>query len=274
MKEPEVSLDQTLMAYQEATEPAEPGKGPFDDPPAAIASQLPTVLMRRVHVVALGRNDGIDSPLNEPTTQRIAVVPSVHHQSIGITARSPRPVSSSHCDRGERRLEESDFRRGRRVQVCSQRSTRAIDQKHPLCTLAALGLADFGAPFFAGAKLPSAKHSSQRSFWRSFRSARKARHSRSNVPSSSQVRRRLQQVVGLAYLRGNSLQGAPVQRIQRMPSKHFRSSIWGRPPRSLARRAGKCSARRAHCTSVSFRHAIGVLQKTGHGAILPLWIRF
>jgi hypothetical protein len=94
------------------------------------------------------------------------------------------------------------------------------------------------------------------------------------VPFSSQVRRRLQHVVGLVYLRGNSLQGAPVQRIQRMPSKHFRASIGGRPPRSLARWAGRCSARRAHCTSVTFRHAIGVLHKNEHGSILPPWIRF
>jgi hypothetical protein len=150
--------------------------------------------------------------------------------------------------------------------VCSQRSTRAIDQKHPLRTFPSLRLPDLEPPFFAGAKLPSAKHSSQRSFSRSFKSARKARHRLSSVPSSSQVKRRRQQVVGLPYLPGSSLQGAPVHRIQRMPSKHFRSSARGRPPRGLGGWAGRCSLRHAHCTSVSLRHAIGNLQKTGHGA--------
>ena len=61
-------------------------------------------------------------------------------------------------DGSEGLAEELDLRRGRRVQVCSQRSTRAIDQYHPLGSLAAFGLADFGAPFLAGAKLPSMKH--------------------------------------------------------------------------------------------------------------------
>jgi hypothetical protein len=158
--------------------------------------------------------------------------------------------------------------------VCSHRSTRAIDQKHPLRTLASLGLPDLDAPFFAGAKLPSTKHSSQRNFCRSFNSARNARQSRSSVPSSSQVRSRLQQVVGLPYRRGSSLHGAPVQRTQRMPSKHFRSSIRGRPPRGLGEWTGKCSARRAHCTSVSLRHAMGNLQRNEHGGILHPWIRF
>ena len=35
------------------------------------------------------------------------------------------------------------------------------------------------------------------------------------------------------YCFGNLLQGDPVRRIQRMPSKHLRSSTRGRPPRDL-----------------------------------------
>src|SRR5262249_26483000 len=45
----------------------------------------------------------------------------------------------------------------------------------------------------------------------------KARRRASNTPLSSHCRRRRQQVVALPYRDGNSLQGAPVQRIQRMP---------------------------------------------------------
>jgi hypothetical protein len=135
--------------------------------------------------------------------------------------------------------------------VCSQRSTRAIDQKHPLGTLALLGLADSGAPFFAGAKLPSPKHSSQRTFSASFSSARKARHSASNVPSSSHWRRRRQQVLELPYWRGSAFHGAPVHRIHRMPSKHFRGSAAGRPPRALSLRRGSSGAILAHCASLS-----------------------
>ncbi len=258
------------MAHQETPKPPDPGEGPFDDPAVAIPSQFSAILVRRPAVVASCRNDGLDAAGLQRVSQSIAVVAPVGDQAVWIASGSAASMGTRHGNGGKGLLEERDFRRGRRVQVCSHRSTRAIDQKHPLRTFASLRLADFGPPFLAGAKLPSAKHSSQRNFSRSFKSARKARHIASSVPSSSQVRRRRQQVVGLAYRRGNSLQGAPVQRIHRMPSKHFRSSARGRPPRGLGGWAGRCSLRHAHCTSVSLRHAIGNLQKTGHGGYLTL----
>jgi len=65
-------------------------------------------------------------------------------------------------------------------------------------------------PPFAGVKLPSMKHSSQRTFAWSFNCARKARHSSKRVPSSSYWRSRRQQVTGLPYSRGNAFHGAPV----------------------------------------------------------------
>ncbi len=265
MKETEVGLDEALMAHQQPPKPPDPGECPLDDPAVGIPTQLSTILIGRPRVVASRRNDRLDAAGLQRAPQGIAVVAPVGDQTIRIASRSARSMRPCHGDGGEGLLEERDLRRGRRVQVCSQRSTRAIDQKHPLRTFASLRLPDFEPPFFAGAKLPSAKHSSQRSFSRSFKSARKARHRLSSVPSSSQVKRRRQHVVGLPYLRGSSLQGAPVHRIQRIPSKHLRSSARGRPPRGLGGWVGRCSLRSAHCTSVSLRHAIGDLQKTGHG---------
>jgi hypothetical protein len=159
--------------------------------------------------------------------------------------------------------------------VCSQRSTRAIDQKHPLRTLAALGLADSGAPFFAGAKLPSPKHSSQRTLSASFSSARNARHSASSVPSSSHCRSRRQHVVGLPYSRGNVFHGAPVHSTQRMPSKLLRESAGGRPPRGSRLRRGKCGAIRAHCASLRWPlNAMAHLHVGDHGFKLPRVDRF
>jgi hypothetical protein len=58
------------------------------------------------------------------------------------------------------------------VKVVSQRKTRAVNHHHPLRSLAPLGLAHGGAPFFAGAKLPSRKDSLQFIGWRSLRSPR------------------------------------------------------------------------------------------------------
>jgi hypothetical protein len=167
-------------------------------------------------------------------------------------------------------FEQLGLARTGRVQVCSQRSTRAIDQKHPLGALALLGRSDSGAPPFAGAKLPSPKHSSQRTFSASFKSARKPRHKASNVPSSSHWRSRRQQVLELPYWRGNALQGAPVHRIHRMPSKHLRGSAEGRPPRGLPLRRGRCGAIRAHCASLSRPlNAMAHLRVSDHGFNLP-----
>ncbi len=228
------------MADQQPPKPSEPGESPLNDPTMAIATEFSTILVGRPKVVASCRNDWLDATSLQRAPKGVAVVGPIGDQAIRVASRPARSMRARHGNGGESLLEERDLRRGRRVQVCSHRSTRAIDQKHPLRTLASLRFADLEPPFFAGAKLPSAKHSSQRSFSRSFRFARKARHIASSVPSTSQAWSRRQQVVGLPYRRGSSLHGDPVQRIQRIPSKHFRSSARGRPPRGLGEWIGRC----------------------------------
>ena len=100
------------------------------------------------------------------------------------------------------------------------------------------------------------KHSSQRIFWRSLSWARNARQSSSRTPLVSHSLSLRQQVVGLPYRRGSSLQGAPVQRIHRTPSKHPRSSAQGRPPLGLTFRGGRWGRISPHCRSVTPRHAM------------------
>jgi hypothetical protein len=247
MKEAPVGREQTVIAYRQSAEVAEPPDRALHDPAAPIAAQTPAVLVGGLRVVAAGGDDGLNAPVLEKPAGRIAVVGAVGNQPLGRPAdRLAR----------ERLLEEGDFRRRRRVQVCSQRSTRAIDQYHPLCALAPFGGADFGAPFFAGAKLPSTKHSFQRIFWRSLSSWRKARHSANSTPLSSHCRSRRQQVVGLPYRGGSSLHGAPVHSTHRMPSKQRRGSARGRPPWGRRFSRGRCDRIRSHCASVSARQAM------------------
>src|SRR5262245_34811217 len=125
MKEAEVSLDQAFMANQQAPKPADPGEGAFDDPSASIPSQLSAILMSRAAVVPARRNDRLDAMSPQRASQRIAVVGPIRYQTIRIAARSAWSMRPRHGDGGKGLLEERDFRRGRRVQVCSQRSTRA-----------------------------------------------------------------------------------------------------------------------------------------------------
>jgi hypothetical protein len=117
----------------------------------------------------------------------------------------------------------------------------------------------------AGMKLPSAKHSSQRNFCWSLSWARKARPSFRSTPVSSHRLSRRQQVLGLPYRRGSSLHCAPVQRIQRMPSRQRRSSMRGRPPRGDTFGWGRWTWIASHCCFVSPRHAMfGLLLLLGY----------
>ncbi len=260
------------MSHQQPPAPAQPRERALHDPAPTIPPQLAAILMGRVRMVLQCRDDRLDPALRQACPQPIAVVTTVQHQPVRLRPRATRAMRPPYLDRGEGLLEELLLARTGRVQVCSQRSTRAIDQKHPLGTFALLGLADPGAPFFAGAKLPSPKHSSQRTFSASFRSARNARHSASSVPSSSHCRSRRQQVVELPYWRGSTFHGAPVHRIHRMPSKHLRGSAGGRPPRGFRLRRGRCGAIRAHCASLSRPlNAMAHLHVSDHGfKLLPV----
>lgn len=269
MKEAFVRFDQSLMPNQQSAERAEPRECPLHYPSMPISSELPSVLMARRPMSRASRNYRFDSSLVQALTKRIAVVGAVSDQAIWVSAGCTRPIGSPDRYTSKRTFDESHFRRRRRVQVCSKRSTRAIDQYHPLRALSPLGLADFGPPFFAGAKLPSMKHSSHLIRSASANSARNARQSSSRVPSSSHFFKRRQQVAGLAYCFGSSLQGAPVQRIQSIPSKQRRSSTRGRPPLGLGFDLGRCLETASHCASVRCLQAIDHLHViSGSGAIL------
>jgi hypothetical protein len=141
--------------------------------------------------------------------------------------------------------------RGCRRQENSQRNTLAISQNHPLRTLAPLGFSHGQAPFFAGAKLPSMKVSSQRSRPRRSSCDSKVRHISSSAPCSSQSCKRRQQVDPLGYCRGRSRHRAPVRNTHKTPSKQALLSAHGRPRPSRRRLSfGKSGSNFFHCLSV------------------------
>jgi hypothetical protein len=168
-------------------------------------------------------------------------------------------MSSSYPDRLERLLRKPDLRRGSSVKSDSQRNTAAVDHHHPLRPLAPLGLSDCGAPFLAGAKLPSMKDSLHFNCCRSFSSPRKVRQIASQIPCSSQSRSRRQQVAGDGNSSGKSCQRAPRRSILKMPSSTLRSFAGGRPPRGPGGRWGSKGRIFSHWASVSNRpyRAIG-----------------
>jgi hypothetical protein len=162
---------------------------------------------------------------------------------------SPLPSRNSHLL--QRRLGQGHFvRRGRR-QENSERYTLAIGQYHAFRALAALRFTNCGAPFFAGKKVASIKHSSQRNSPRWSNVPNKARQASNQTPRSSHCRSRRQQVAGDGYCGGRSRHRAPVFKTHRMPSTQARSSAAGRPRRCFFFPCGNKFFILAHCWSVS-----------------------
>src|SRR5450759_610805 len=147
-----------LMTNQQAAELSEPCVGSLHDPAAEIAPQLASVFILPLVVVrAVGHNQ-FDAPLLQPLAQRVGIVAAIGNHALGLLPWAT--VRPGDADFGERGLRERNFTRRGTFEPNSQRKTLTVDQYHPLRPLAALGLADGRAPFFAGAKLPSRKVSS------------------------------------------------------------------------------------------------------------------
>ena len=226
------------MAHDKPAEVAEPCEGTFHGPPTLIAAQRSTILGRGLAPVLTMRCDQLDAAPRQVLAQRIAIVAAVGDEANRLLPRPPSSMPSSYADARERRFDELDLRGGRRVKVVSQRKTRAVDHHHPLRSLAPLGLTDPGAPFFAGAKLPSRKASLHLICWRSLSSPRKVRQIFSQTSCSSQSRSLRQQIEGEENSSGRSCQRVPLREIHKMPSRNLCSTAGGRPPRGRDGRLG------------------------------------
>src|SRR5712692_3796589 len=251
MKERAIYRERAVVAHHQAAEVSEPGVGAFDDPATPVPPQRSAILRRRFLAVGAMRRDQFDSAPCQPLAQRIAIVGFVGDHPHRFLPRTPCTMTPTYADRRERRFREADFRRGCRVKVVSQRNTLAVDHHHPLRPLAPLGFSDSGAPFFAGAKLPSRNDSLQSNCSRSFNSLRNARQMFSQTPCSSQSRNRRQQVEGCGYFSARSCQRAPLRRIHKIPSSTRRLSVHGRPPLGCGGGSGSKGAIFCHCASVS-----------------------
>lgn len=250
MEKRTVHFDVAIMTDQKPTEVAEPGEGSLDLPAFSVSPQFPPVLQNGFDAIGAVRADQIDPPLFQAISQRIGVGSLVVNQSRRFAAGASRAISrDGHAT--QRFLDERDFVGGSRVQVFSQRNTLAVDHHHPLRTLAAFGFSDARAPFFAEAKEPSAKVSSQSSLPAASSSPRNARQIVSHKSSSSQSRSRRQQVLEEGKSFGKSFHRAPLRSTQRIPSKHARLSAGGRPPRRERLGWGRSGRIFSHCESVS-----------------------
>jgi hypothetical protein len=240
----------TVVSHLQAAEVTQPADGALDFPAPPIAPQLASIMKRLLPFILPIGSDQLDATPSPASPQWVAVI-----GAIGNDARWPHAWASATNSRNphlpQRGFRQSYFvRRGRR-QANSQRYTLAIGQYHAFRALAALRFADREAPFFAGKKVASIKHSSHCSKPRWSNPPSKARHACCQTPCSSQSRSRRQQVLGLGYREGRSRQRAPLRSTQRIPSTQARLSAGGRPRPRLRRGLGNKFSITVHCWSLS-----------------------
>jgi hypothetical protein len=221
------------MTDKQPAELPEPCVGAFDDPTSLVASEFSTVLVLFPLVVLPVRNDKFDASLLEPFAQRIGVVGPVGDHPFWLLSRTT--FGAGDVDFGERGFRKRNFCRRGTLEPNSQRKTATVDQYHPLRALAALGFTDGGAPFFAGAKLPSRNVSSHCSRPSPSSAPSSARQASSHTSCSSHCFNRRQQVAGEGYLSGRKRHAAPVCNTHSMPSRQARLDAHGRPRFSLRR---------------------------------------
>ena len=238
------------MSYQESSELSEPRVGSLNDPAALVSAQFAPVFVAALLVVLPVWGDQFDASLLQSLAQWVRVIGAVGDHPFRFL---PRPAfGSGDADFVERGFRKRSFSRRGTFKPNSQWKTLTVDQYHPLRSLAALGFTDRGAPFLAGAKLPSIKASSHRSNPSPSNAPSKVRQASSQTSCSSHCFKRRQQVAGDGYLSGRKRHAAPVHNTQRMPSRQSRFDAQGRPRLSRRRLgSGNSGSIRDHCASVN-----------------------
>ena len=172
MDEAEEVFEMAFVANHQAAEILQPSEEPLNLPSPAVTAQRATILSEVVTVGPM-RGDELDSLFEQRLIQPVAVVSHiadkprrrVGHKSLFQRGRPQRYlVGRSTCD------------------VRGERKTLSVRHCHELRALAPLGFADAQAPFFAGAKLPSMKHSSSLIPPRSYRSWARTSSTARNAP--------------------------------------------------------------------------------------------
>jgi hypothetical protein len=232
MKKCLINSNSTFISNNQPAVVADPGEGSLNFPSFTITPELSAILSFGLFSIFSVWADKLYMAIAQIFAQSITVICTVTNQTLWATFRSSRAISG-HLDLRQNFINQCYFVRGCRGNGASQRNTLAVDHHHPLRSFAPFGFSNPKAPFFAGAKLPSIKASSQSSRHCSSRSPKNLRHTFSQTPSSSQRLNLRQHVDALGYRLGKSFHRAPVRRIHKMPSKTCRLSAVGLPTRPV-----------------------------------------
>jgi hypothetical protein len=222
--------DRTLITHDQPPEVLPPRVGPLNEPAPPVASQLPPVLMRGSGIVAPLRDDRLNIARAQQRTHSVILIAAVGDQPLRLMRPAMVAAAALDPDVVARPFEEFDLRRGRLPHAYTERKTLAIGHnpprrprpravlptRSPLCApsrtgpRAALVPADLlGGVAVVEQRAPSGQQ-----------------HTGLGSRPEAAWPARFE-----PYRVGRALQGAPVHKTQRMPSKHRRSLSGGRPPR-------------------------------------------
>jgi hypothetical protein len=248
------------MTDKQSAELPKPGVGAFDDPAPLVAPELTTVLVLFQFVVFTVRHDQLYAAFCKPLAQRIGVVGAVGDHPLRLLSRTA--FGAGYFDFGERGFRKRNFSRRGTFKPNSQWKTAAVDQNHPLRSLAPLGFSDCRAPFFAGAKLPSRNVSCHCKRPSPSSAPSSARQASSQTSCSSHCFSLRQQVAGDGYLSGRKRHAEPVRSTHKMPSRQSRLEAHGRPRLSLRRfGSGSSGSINSHCASVNNSNRFLLMQQ-------------
>jgi hypothetical protein len=238
------------MASEESAELTKPCVGALDDPSPLVSPEFASILVAPELAVLAVWNDEVDASLLQAFAQRVGVVGAVGDHPFRLLPGAT--FGARDFDFSERGFRKRNFSRRGTFEPNSQRKTATVDQYHPLRALATLGFTDCGAPFLAGAKLPSRNVSSHCSRPSPSSAPSNARHASSHTSCSSQRFNRRQQVAGDGYLSGKKRHAAPVCSTHKMPARQARFEAHGRPRLSLRRfGSGNRGSINSHCASLN-----------------------
>ena len=257
MKESLVDLNFSFPTNNQSSEVLQPGKSTLNLPSTPVTPQFATILIFLGLIVFTVGTDQFNAAFQQPFAKRITVVPLIRYDADRILPW-PTTTFSRHRNLLNSGFQQFYFTRRGRIKMSTDRDSLAIDHHHPLCTLPAFGLSNAWAPFFAEAKLPSAKVSSQSNWpcWSS--SDRNLRHILSQTPCSSHCCNLRQQVLADGYRSGKSFHLAPLRKTQIIPSNTSLLSLGFRPPLGEGLGFGSKGSSLIHCSSVTTSFSLAI----------------
>lgn len=242
-------MKSTFVSDNQATTIVEPRKAPLNAPSLGITCRRETRRLTTLPAmfVFARRNTSFDSALRQLAPEGGTVKTFVGDQLLHSGSGTPSPLFL-YGDGCQRAARQRYFVRLCALAQNANRQTVAVCHEHHFTALAHFGAPDSIAPFFDGTKEPSRKAAAHSILPARSSDESSACQTESQTPTCDHSSNLRQHVVDEPYSAGKSAHATPVFNTYKMPFKHLRLSVRGRPGPGLC--CGKSGSSTCHCASV------------------------